>query len=108
MTLGWVGRARTPHPEWFLVASAEYGTVIPILDYGEGPTEYGRDVLYVRCASRQRAKVLALRAWRRQNRRNWRKAGFLEDGCPFTGMIVERCADFPDESVGARPPTETR
>ena len=70
----------------YLVCSKEYGTVIPIMDYGEGPTEYGRDCIYVKLCSpsKHRARVLALRAFRRQ------KAKFLDydDENPFTDMRV--------------------
>ncbi len=46
----------------YLVYTPEYGTVIPILDDGTGPMEYGCDVLHVRARNRRAAKVLAVRA----------------------------------------------
>jgi hypothetical protein len=80
----------------WVVYTPEYGTVVPILDDGSGPTEYGADVLYVRAATRQRAKVLAVQAWRHnRGRPSWMHHGaWLErqdsDGaCPFTGLKVE-------------------
>lgn len=76
---------------WFLVCSAEYGTVVPVLDFGEGPTEYGRDCLYVRARSAKRAKVLMVRAWRRRSA--WRRPNWLTDGVPFRGMIAERLSE---------------
>ncbi len=76
---------------WFLVASAEYGEVIPILDDGSGPMEYGCDVLWIRARSKQRAKILMVRAFRRRTKgRSWKSAPWLYDGNPFTGMTAER------------------
>jgi len=73
----------------YVVASREIGTVVPVLDDGSGPIEYGCEVLYVRARSRQRAKVLALRAWRRRRPQSWRRYGWIDDGCnPFSGMKV--------------------
>lgn len=92
---------------WYLVESAEYGTVIPVLDYGQGPTEWGRDVLYVRARSAARAKVLMVRAFRRRipSGYRWKKAPWLDDGNPFRGMKAVRCdsldwaSDTPDEAA---------
>lgn len=47
---------------------APYSYVLPILDYGAGPTEYAAHHLYVRATTKRRAMWLALRAWRRQFR----------------------------------------
>jgi hypothetical protein len=88
----------------WLVYTPEYGMIIPILDDGSGPTEYGSDVLYVRAANRQRAKVLAVRAWRRASR--IREAHWIQD-CdsdmrnPFAGLKVEP-AEY-SWRVGERP-----
>ncbi len=81
--------------KWFLVCSAEYGTVVPVLDFGEGPTEYGRDCQYVRTRTTHRAKVLFLRAQRRLYQLR-SKPGWMDDGNPFNGMIVERIDNAPE------------
>lgn len=73
----------------YLVISPEYGEVIPILDDGTGPTEYGHDVVYAFARNARRAKVLALRWFRRQYAGKWRH-NWIEDGNPFTGMTVDR------------------
>lgn len=74
---------------WFLVCSAEYGTVVPVLDYGQGPIEFGRDCMYIRATTPERAKVLMVRATRRRTTR-WNAPEWLRDGNPFRGMIAER------------------
>lgn len=71
----------------YLVISPEYGTVIPILDYGEGPMEYGRDVVCVDAATKRQAKVLGVRKMR-----NDAHCHYHADHCdtnPFTGVAVE-------------------
>ena len=74
---------------WFLVLSPEYGEVVPVLDFGQGPTEYGRDAVHVRTHSKARAKVLALRHFRRHHAARCRQPDYLRYGSPFAGMIVE-------------------
>src|SRR5467141_870369 len=77
----------------YLVYTPQYPTVVPILDDGTGPTEWGADVLYVRATSRQRAKVLAVRAWRRSPWRrhngDWVKDADSDGRNPFAGLKVE-------------------
>ena len=75
-------------PQCFMVYTPVYGTVIPVLDFGEGPMEYSADVLYVRCRTKRRAKVLAVRAWRRQRSR-WVMDQYSDGASPFTGLKVE-------------------
>lgn len=77
----------------YLVCSPPYDYTEPVLDYGEGPTTTERDVLVVRCRTRSRARVLALRAWRRRfrtGRDHWQRY-YLSDSAvhPFSGMTVE-------------------
>lgn len=86
----------TKRARWFLVLSPEYGTVVPVMDFGMGPTEYVRDAVHVRTRSKARAKVLALRFFRRHHAARVNKPDYLSDGSPFTGMIVEY-----DEARGA-------
>lgn len=81
-----------PLSKKFLVITPEYGTVIPILDDGTGPMEYGCDVLHVRARNRRAAKVLAVRAWRRKGRYSlWVNRN---DGNPYVGLKVEP-AEYP-------------
>jgi hypothetical protein len=71
----------------WLVVSREYGVVMPLLDDGSGPTEYGCDVIAVEAQTPRDAKVLAVRLARQHPRRY----GFVDhyaDECPFTGMRV--------------------
>jgi len=102
----------SPHPyyggtpkdakHWYSVTSAEWGEVIPILDDGTGPTEYGCDHLWVRTTSAKRAKVLMVRAFRRRTKgKSWKSAPWLWDGNPFRGMRAERAdtLDFEDPSI---------
>ncbi len=79
--------------KWFLVCSPEYGEVIPILDDGSGPMEYGRDAVYVRARTRRRARVLAVRWFRRFDAKYLQRVDN-----PFRGMMVEDLSKYPDES----------
>lgn len=75
----------------YLVCSPEYGTVVEVIDFGQGPMECGRDVLFAYARNAGRAKVLAVRAWRRAQKKNWRVARFLSHtDNPFTGIEVKR------------------
>ena len=50
----------------YLVISDEYGEVIPVLDYSQGPVEYGRDVCVVLGAKdKNEAKWFAVKYWRK-------------------------------------------
>ena len=87
-----------PEVRMFLVYTPEYGTTIPILDDGTGPIEYGADFVVIRARTRARAKVLAVRYWRR----HWKWDGWVvtqdSDGlCPFTGLKVEEYVHEPEE-----------
>lgn len=73
---------------WFEVVSAEYGQVVAVLDFGEGPIEYERDFLYVRAKNAKRAKSLMVRAWRRRLGSSAWRHSWLTDGNPFAGMRV--------------------
>lgn len=75
----------------YVVVSAECHARDVILDDGTGPEEYWRDVVYVFARDTRRAKVLALRWFRRQyGRIAWRGRYYLCDENPFKGMKVER------------------
>lgn len=73
----------------FFVYSPEYGEVVPLLDYGEGPMEYGRDCVHVIAPNKRAAKVLGVRALRADP-----KSHYFRDHCdgnPFAGLLVEEC-----------------
>jgi hypothetical protein len=76
-------------PRWYEVVSPEYMTH----DGGSyEPPEYGRDWLPVQATSKRRAKVLAVRAWRRRGR------GYVTDdpgANPFTDLTVNRIEPCP-------------
>lgn len=75
---------KAPISRCFIVCGPEYGEVIPILDDGSGPMEYGCDAVYVRSRTKRRARVLALRWFRRFD------AKYLHNAdSPFKGMTVE-------------------
>lgn len=68
----------------WLVCSPEYGEVVPILDDGTGPMEYGCDVAHVEAESREDALYLGVLLMRKQGAR------YLRD-CenPYAGVKVE-------------------
>ena len=56
---------------WYVV-TPEYGTVIPITDEGQGPMEYGSDVIEIEAETRRDAIALGVREmlrnpWRSKN-----------------------------------------
>ena len=80
----------------WLVITPEYGVVVPILDYGQGPIEYGCDVIEVEAETKRDAIALGVKLmlqdvspvkhvtfeWCKDSR---------EDGCsPFAGVTAER------------------
>lgn len=76
----------------YLVISEEYGEVVPILDYGQGPTEYGCDICYVIGAkNKNEARWTAYKHWKKQG------YGSVDDDYkhPLKGMQVQ---DWPGES----------
>ena len=84
----------------YLVIIPAYETVIPILDDGTGPSEWGSDVLEVEALNASQAKVLAVREWRRQRTR-WVSDQDTDCRCPFTGLQV-RNMDLGDEEFNRR------
>ncbi|MES2359988.1 MAG: hypothetical protein V4529_16735 [Gemmatimonadota bacterium] len=88
---------KTDWAKWFLVASAPFDVVDPILDDGTGPVEEERTVMWIRASDRRRARVLMVRVWRRRTKGGlaWRDAPWLIDHNPFAGMSVECAADIP-------------
>jgi hypothetical protein len=70
----------------YRVLTPEYGVVIPVTDEGQGPLEYGRDLVGVRAESATDAKLLGVAYLRH-------KGGYYDhcNGNPYTGVVVERC-----------------
>ncbi len=83
---------------WYEVVSPPYTYVEAILEDGTGPIYTIYDWLAVNATSARRAKVLALRAWRRrENHPRFRHevGDWMHYGVnPFTGMKAKR---FPAE-----------
>ena len=48
----------------WLIISPQYGTVVPVLDDGTGPMEYGSDGVIVEARTKREALVLGLRRMR--------------------------------------------
>ena len=94
-------RSTYPRPVCWDVMSPEYETYSMSWDPPE-PPEYGRDFLYVWARSAHRAKVLAIRAWRRGWWRGLRRSGRktitqwepyivrYDDENPMRAVTVER------------------
>lgn len=97
-----------PHAKWFVVTSAEYGQVVLVVDFGVGPVEYSRDVVYVRTRTLSRVKSLAVRALRRRYSGKGFRPDYLSAGeNPFRGMEARRvlcglptCDHEPDPRTG--------
>lgn len=70
----------------WLVITPEYGTVVPVLDYGQGPEEFGCDVIEIEAVSRRDALLLGVKEMRRLG------CGWFGDVSenPYTGITVER------------------
>jgi hypothetical protein len=72
---------------WYVV-TPEYGEVVPVLDDGQGPTEYGCDVIEVEAPSKRAAVIAGVRAMR-ANPREYRYYGGHCEGNPFAGVKAE-------------------
>lgn len=79
----------------WVVMTPEYGTMVPILDDGSGPIEYGYDAVEVEAESRRDALILGVKLMRA----NPEKHEWFDDNwsCPYTGIKVEEC--FSDWSL---------
>lgn len=68
----------------WLVCSPEYGEVVPILDDGTGPMEYGADCVFVEADTRRDALLLGVALFRQQGAR------YLDrTDNPYAGVTVE-------------------
>lgn len=68
-------------PYW--VFTPEYDEVIPVIDFGQGPIEPVRDIAAVLALDKEHAKVLAVKAFRKQ-----RSYISKSDENPFIGLQV--------------------
>ena len=68
----------------WMVCSPEYGEVVPVLDDGTGPMEYGCDVVHVEAETKQDALYLGVLLLKRQGARYFNHA---EN--PYAGVKVE-------------------
>ena len=73
---------------WYVI-SPEYGTVIPILDDGTGPTEYGCDVVEVEAETKRDALAMGVKLMLADLSCQWVKDCRLDDRNPYAGMKVE-------------------
>jgi hypothetical protein len=79
----------------FYVITPEYGEVVPVTDEGQGPMEYGCDVIEIEALTAADAKALGVRAMLAKPREyRWFRHS---DGSPFSGVRVELVSD--DELV---------
>jgi hypothetical protein len=76
----------------WLVCSPKYGTMVPVLDDGSGPTEYGCDVVEIEAVNKRDALILGLKLMRKEYPDGWHNQDLSEN--PFKGMRVE---EYPEE-----------
>lgn len=81
----------------YLVITPEYGEVDPVLDYGQGPIEYGCDVIEVEAQTKREARDLGVYEMLRN--KDYQYCRDSRDGGenPFTGITVEVVDD--DEAI---------
>lgn len=89
-------------PVFWVILSPEYDS-----NHGsyEDPPEWGRDCMYVRAKSAHRAKVLAIRAWRKRwwQLKCYRKPYivYYNDENPMAVLTIHRCL-LTGETVNTR------
>ena len=79
----------------WIVVTPEVGVVIPVLDDGSGPMEYGCDVVEVEAESRRDAIALGVRLMLRGR---WREYTYCKEQraarcSPYTGVRAELLLD---------------
>ena len=72
----------------YYVITPEYGVVIPVLDFGIGPMEYGRDVVTVEAPTKRKALILGYHELKRIPK-GWITYYRDFDQNPFVGLQVE-------------------
>ena len=70
---------------WYVI-TPEYGTVVPVLDWGQGPIEYNCDVIEIQARTKRDALLLGVKEMRRL------QYEWFDDPSenPYTGVRVER------------------
>lgn len=76
----------------WLVVTPEFGEVVPILDYGQGPMEYQCDVIEVEAETRRDAVLVGVALMRSQPRQFHYFRDHL-DGNPYAGVKAELMPD---------------
>lgn len=74
----------------YYVMTPEYGEVVPILDDGTGPIEWGRDVEEVKATTKREAKQLGYQELKRQH---WFRDHYDHDKHPYAYLTVEGPAE---------------
>lgn len=78
---------------WF-VCTPEYWTSSPIMHGNPDPGERGCDTVEVQARTKRDAKIIAVRAFRKDD------CKYLQDnGNPFTGITAETFDDYPNEDT---------
>lgn len=93
---------------WYVV-TPEYGVVIPILDYGQGPVEYGCDVIEIEAETRRDAIALGVREMLRGGkgghgrgeRYEWCRDQRSDGLSPYAGVKAELVPTMCSECHGA-------
>ena len=80
---------------WYVV-TPEYGTVIPITDEGQGPMEYGCDVIEIEAEKRRDAIALGVREMLRLPSFRWCADARSDGVSPYTG--VKAWPKLPEET----------
>ena len=71
---------------WYVV-TPEYGEVVPVLDYGQGPLEYQADVIEIEAETRRDAILIGVKMMRENpSKYHWFRHA---DGNPFAGVKAE-------------------
>ena len=86
---------------WYVV-TPEYGTVIPVLDTGEGPMEYGADCIEVEADNKRDAiafgvKLMLKGKWKEYQ---WCKDQRSSGVSPYTGV---KAFPVPEDDDEAKP-----
>lgn len=76
----------TTRMKHWIVISPEYGTMIPIMDDGTGPMEYGCDVVCVDAETARQAKVAGVRKMRETYPDGWLSR---VEGNPYNGIYAK-------------------
>ena len=74
----------------FYVVTPEYGEVVPVTDDGQGPLEYGCDLIEIEALTAADALVLGVKAMKEDSAQyHW----FQDCESPFAGVKVQPVSD---------------